>query len=62
MLGAKFSRNELPLLTGMSALLIDEYLKLIGEHDALPKEGVACRSGAQAIHGSKRKGPPEGGS
>jgi hypothetical protein len=38
LLAAKFSRDELPLLASMSPRLVDEYLKLIDEHDALPEE------------------------
>lgn len=40
LLAPKFSREELPLLTGMSASLVDEYLALIDHHDALPKEVI----------------------
>jgi hypothetical protein len=38
LLATKFAREELPLLTGMPASLVDEYLALIHHHDALPKE------------------------
>jgi Protein of unknown function (DUF1670) len=38
LLATKFHPAELPLLTGMSQRLVEEYLKLIAEHDALPKE------------------------
>jgi hypothetical protein len=38
LLASKFASEELPLLTGMSASLIHEYLALIDHHDALAKE------------------------
>jgi len=39
LLAAKFAREELPLLTGMSERLIDEYLSLIAQYR--PQEGKA---------------------
>jgi hypothetical protein len=38
LLATKFAREELPLLTGMPATLVDQYLALIDRHDASPKE------------------------
>ena len=44
LLAAKFAREELPLLTGMSESLVDQYLALIDEH------GLANRK----RHGGRR--------
>jgi len=38
LLASKFAFEKLPLLTGMPASLVDQYLKLVEEHDALSKE------------------------
>jgi len=38
LLASKFAFEELPLLTGKPASLVDQYLKLVEEHDALSKE------------------------
>ncbi|MDK1292834.1 MAG: DUF1670 domain-containing protein, partial [Actinomycetota bacterium] len=41
LLSQKFSREELPLLTGMSLRLIDEYLTLIEEHGLTQQDTTA---------------------
>jgi hypothetical protein len=38
LLASKFAREELPLLTGMSASLVHEYLRLIHDYNAHTKE------------------------
>jgi hypothetical protein len=38
LLASKFALEELPLLTGMPASLVSQYIKLVEEHDALRKE------------------------
>jgi hypothetical protein len=47
LLASKFALEELPLLTGMSASLVEQYLGLVEEHDALAKKvsaGAAASS------------------
>lgn len=45
MLASKFPPEELPLLAGMSPRLVDEYLRLLHEHDALPPQEVTPDAG-----------------
>lgn len=45
LLASKFAREELPLLTGMSEGLVDQYLELMEEHGLLPaRKGVRRRA------------------